>query len=114
MTWFTNIHRTHKETHEERTSKRRCLDNSTTRWEHYLSSSDKLALLHAQRACEIYMFVHITETALQHLRKLRSAYSNALTAKKDYHLLVANMLKEHIEAQRLHNAYTTMCLERRQ
>ena len=28
-------------------------------------------------------------------------YTNTLTAKKDYHLLVANLLKEHI--QRLHN-----------
>ena len=28
--------------------------------------------------------------------------------------MVANLLKEHIEAQQLHNAYTTMCLERRQ
>ena len=29
------------------------------------------------------------------------------------HLLVTNLLKEHIEAQRLHNTYATMCLERR-
>ena len=41
-------------------------------------------------------------------------YTNTLAAKKDYHLLVANLLKEHIEAQRLNNAYTAMCLERRQ
>ena len=40
-------------------------------------------------------------------------YTNTLTAKTNYHLLVTNLLKEHIEAQRLHNAYTTMCLERR-
>ena len=40
-------------------------------------------------------------------------YTNTLMAKKDYHLLVAKVPKEHIETQRLHNAYTAMCLERR-
>ena len=40
-------------------------------------------------------------------------YTNTLTAKTKYHLLVTNLLKEHIEAQRLHNTYATMCLERR-
>ena len=40
-------------------------------------------------------------------------YTNTLTAKTKYHLLVTNLPKEHIEAQRLHNTYTTMCLERR-
>ena len=114
VTWFTNIHRTHKQTHEERTSKRRRLDDLTIRWEHYLSCSDKLALQHAQRACGICLFAQVTETALLHLRELRAVYSNTLTAKKDYHLLVTNLLKERIEAQRLHNAHTKMCLERRQ
>ena len=76
-------------------------------------SSDKLATQHAQRAQEIYCVAHTTETALQHLRKLRTMYTNTLTAKTNYHLLVTNLLKEHIEAQRLHNTYTTMCLERR-
>ena len=114
MTSFTNIHRTHKQTHEECTSKRRHLDNLTIRWEHYLSCSDKLASQHAQRASEIYWVAQVTETALQHLRELRTMYTNTVTAKKDCHLLVANLLKEHIETQRLHNAYTAMCLERRQ
>ena len=40
-------------------------------------------------------------------------YTNTLMAKTCYHLLVTNLLKEDIEAQRLHNTYTTMCLERR-
>ena len=117
VTWFTNIHRTHKQTHKECTSKRRRLDNLTIRWEHYLSCSDKLASQHAHRACETYRFAQATETALQalqHLRELRTVYTNTLTAKKDYHLLVTNLLKEHIEAQRLNNAYIAMCLERRQ
>ena len=113
VSWFTNIHRTHEPTHEERTSKRRWLDNSTTRWEHYLSSSDKLATQHTQRVREIYCVAHATEITLQHLRELRTVYTNTLTAKTNYHLLVTNLLKEHIEARRLHNAYTTMCLERR-
>ena len=69
---------------------------------------------HAHRACEIYLFAQVTETALMHLRELRVVYSNALTATKDYHPLVTNLLKERIEAQQLHNAYTEMCLECRQ
>ena len=39
--------------------------------------------------------------------------TNTLMAKTKYHQLVTNLLKEHIETQRLHNASTTMCLERR-
>ena len=113
VSWFTNIHRTHKPTQEEHTSKRWCLENTTKRWGHYLSSSDELATQHAQRAREIYCIAHTTETALQHLRELHTVYTNTLTAKRNCHLLVTNLLKEHIEAQRLHNAYTTMCLERR-
>ena len=92
----------------------RFLDNFMIRWEHYLSCSEKLALQHAQRACEIYCFAQVTETALLHLPELRTVYTNTLTAKKDYHLLVTNLLKERIETQRLHNAYTAMCVERRQ
>ena len=39
-------------------------------------------------------------------------YTNTLTAKTNYHLLVTSVLKEHIEAQRLHNAYKTMYVDR--
>ena len=49
VTWFTNIRRTHKQTHEECTTKRRRLDNLTIRWEHYLSCPDQLASQHAHR-----------------------------------------------------------------
>ena len=114
VTWFTNIHRSQKQTHEECTSKRRHLDNLTLRWEHYLSFHDKLALEHAHRACETYRFAQATVSALQHIRELRAVYTKTLTAKKDYHLLVTNLLKEHIETQRLKNTYTAMCMERRQ
>ena len=64
VTWYTNIRRTHKQTHEECTTKRRRLDNLTIRWEHYLSCSDKLASQHAHRACETYRYAQVTETAL--------------------------------------------------
>ena len=40
-------------------------------------------------------------------------YTKTLTAKRDYHLLVTNLLKENIEIQRLKDTYTAMCLERR-
>ena len=114
VTWLTSIHRTHKQTHEEHTSKRRRLDNLTIWWEHDLSCSNKLALQHTQRACEMYRFAQVTETALLHLRERHTMYTNILTAKMDYHLLVTDLLKERIETQRLHNAYTATCLECRQ
>ena len=52
VAWFTNIHRSQKQTHEECTSKRGRLDNRAHRWEHYLSFYDKLAVQHAHRAFE--------------------------------------------------------------
>ena len=53
MTWFTNTRRTHKQTHEECTTKRRRLDNLTIQWEHYPSCSDKPASQHAHRVVRI-------------------------------------------------------------
>ena len=47
------------------------------------------------------------------MQELHTMYTNTLTAKTKYHLLVTNLLKEHIEAQRLHNTYATLCVERR-
>ena len=41
-------------------------------------------------------------------------YTKTLTAKQYYHLLVTNLLKEHIETQHPTIAYTALCLERRQ
>ena len=115
VSWFANIHRTQEPTQEEHTSKQRWLyiHNSTTRWEHYLSSLDKLAMQHAQRARDIYCVAHTTETALQHLGELRRVYTNRPTAKTNYHVLVTHLPREHIEALRLQNAHTTMCLEHR-
>ena len=113
-TWFTHIHRSQKQIHEECKSKRRRLNNLAHRWEHYLSLYDKLAVQHAHRALETYRHAQATETALQHVRELRAVYTKTLTAKQDYHLLVTNLLKEHIETQHRKNAYTVLCLERRQ
>ena len=41
-------------------------------------------------------------------------YTKTLTAKRDYHLSVTNLLKEHIETQHHTNAYMPLCLERKQ
>ena len=95
-------------------SKRRRLNNLAYRWKHYLSLYDKLAVQHAHRALDTYRHAQVTETALQHVRELRAVYTKTPTAKRDYHLLVTNLLKEHIETQHHTNAYTALCLESRQ
>ena len=114
VSWFASIHGTGTLTQEERTPKRRRLDGDTRRWEHCLTASDKLARQHTERAHNAYCNAHATEVTRRHLEELRTVYTNTLTARTEYHLLVTNLIKEHIEAQRLHNRYTTMCLERRQ
>ena len=95
-------------------SKRRRLNNLAHRWEHYLSLYDKLAVQHAHRALDTYRQAQVTETALQHVRELRAVYTKTLMTKRDYHLLVTSLLKEHIETHHHTNAYTSVCLERRQ
>ena len=114
VSWFASIHGTGTLTQDERTSKRRRLNGDTRRWEHYLTASDKLTGQHTQRAHDAYCNAHASEVTPQHLQELRTIYTNTLTAKTEYHVLVTNLIKEHIVAQRLHNTYTTMCLERRQ
>ena len=109
VTWFTNIHRPQKPTPKECTTKHRRLDNLALRWAHRLSFFDKLAVQHAHRACETYRSAQVIETALQHLRELRAVYAKTLIAKQDYHLLVKNLLKEHIETQRL-KTHTQKCV----
>ena len=114
VAWFASIHETGTLTQEEQTHKRRRRDGDTRRWEHYLTASNKLAKQHAQRAHDAYCSAHASEVPRRHLHELCTLYANTTTAKTEYHLLVTNLIKEHIEAQRLHNTYTTMCLERRQ
>ena len=113
VAWFARIHETNTN-QEEQTQKRRRLDGHTRRWEHYLTASDKLAKEHAQHAHDAYYRAHASKVTRRHLRELRTLYANTLTAKTEYHLLVSNPTEEQIAAQRLHNTYTTMCLERRQ
>ena len=108
VTWFTNTHRSQKQMHEVCTSKRRRLDNLAHRWEHHFSLYDKLSVQHAHRALEFYRHAQVTETALHHVRELRAMYTKTLTAKRDYHLLVTNLLREHIETQHHTNAYTAL------
>ena len=114
VAWFASIHETGTLTQEERTRKRQRLDGATKLWEHYLTASNKLAKQHAQRAHDAYCNAHASEVTRRHLHELRTLYTNTLTAKTQYHLPVTNLIKEHIEAQRLHKTYTTMCLEHRQ
>ena len=92
---------------------RRSPPEKRTSGEYYLSLYDKLALQHAHRASETYQFVQTTETALHHIWELRAVYTKTLTAKRDYHLMVTNLLKENIATQLLHNTYLAMCVERR-
>ena len=115
VSWFASIHGTSESTQEERTPKRRRLDSDTTRWEHYLTTSNKLARQHAQHARNTYCNAHAAEVAQRHLQELHTVYTNTPTAAKtEYHLLATNLLKERTEAQRLYNTFTTKCLERRQ
>ena len=114
VSWFASIPGTGTLTQNERTPKRQRLDSDTTRWEHYLMTTDKLARQHAQCARNMYCNAHAAEVTRRYLQELHIVYTNTLKAKTEYHLLVTNLLKEHIEAPRLHNTYTTMCLERRQ
>ena len=39
-------------------------------------------------------------------------YTKTLMAKQYYHLLVTNLIKEHIETQHHTNTYTALCPER--
>ena len=97
ITWFTNIHRSQKQAHEVCTSKLRRLNNLAHQWEHHLSLYDKLAVQHAHRALDFQRHAQVTETTLHPVRKLRAMCTKTPTAKQDYHLLVTNLLKEHME-----------------
>ena len=114
---FASIHGNGTLTHDERTPKQRRIDGDTWRWEHYLTAPDKLTWQHTQRALDAYYNAHASKVTRRHLQELRTIYTNTLTAEIEYHVLVTNLIKERIVAERLHNihnTYTTMCLERRQ
>ena len=113
VAWFVSTHETNTN-QEEQTQKGQRLNGDAKRWEHYLTASDKLAKEHAQRTHDTYYSAHASEVTRRHLRELRTLYANTPIAKTEYHLLVSNLIKEHIAAQQLRNTYTTMCLKRQQ
>ena len=113
VAWLVRMQETNT-TQEEQAQKRRRLDVDTRRWEQYQTASDRLAQEHAQRAYDAYHIAHASEVTRRHLRKLHAVYSNTLTAKTEYHLLVTKLIEEQMAAQRLHNTHTHMCLVRRQ
>ena len=78
------------------------------------TTADRLAREHAQRSHDIYHSAHAAEVARQHLCTLHAYYTNTLTAKTDYHMLVTKLIKDQMAAQRLHDTHTHMCQVRRQ
>ena len=92
MSRFAGTHGTGTLSQEERTPKRRRLDGDTSRWEHYLTASDKLTRLHAQRAYDTHGNANASEATQRHPQELRTLYANARTAKTEYHLLVTNVI----------------------
>ena len=113
VAWLARM-RANNTTEEEQAQKRRRLDVDTRRWEHYKKTSDRFAQEHAQRAYDTYHSAHSAEVTRRHLCTLHALYPNTLTAKTDYHMLVAKLIKEQMAAQRLHCTRTNMCQVRRQ
>ena len=99
---------------DEPTQKRRCLGFDTQRWEQYKTTADRLAQEHAQQTHDIYHSAHAAEVARQHLCTLHTYYTNTLTAKTDYHMLVTKLIKDQMIAQRLHDTHTHMYQLRKQ
>ena len=81
-------------TQGEQTQKRRRLSVAAQRWEQYKTTTDSLAQEHAQRSHDIYHNPHAAEVTRQHLCTLHAYYTNTLTAKPDYHMLVPKLIKE--------------------
>ena len=113
VAWLVRMQETNTN-QEEQTQKRQRLDVDARRWEQYQTALNKLAQEHAQRAYDAYHSAHASEVTRRHLRELHTLYSNPLTAKTEYHLLVTNLIEEQMAAQRLHSTHPNMCLERRQ
>ena len=88
VAWLTRMRATNT-TQDEQAQKRRRLDVDARRWEQYKTTSDRLAKEHAQRAHDTYHIAGTAEVTRQHLCTLHAFYSNTLTAKTDYHMLVA-------------------------
>ena len=115
VAWLTRMRATNT-AQDEQTQKRRQLSIATQRWEQYKATADRLAQEHAQRSHDIYHSAHAAEVARPHLCTLHTYYTNTLTAKTDYHMLVTKMIKDQMAAQRLYDTHTHthMCQVRRQ
>ena len=94
--------------------KRQRLNVDTQRWERYKTTTDRLANEHAQQARDIYHKAHMEAMARQHLRTLHMGYTNALTAKTDYHRLVVKLVDQQRQTQRLHDTHAHLYQIRRQ
>ena len=77
-------------------------------------TADRSAQEHAQQTHDIYHSAHAAEVARQHLCTLHTLYTNTLTAKTDYHMLVTKLIKDQMIAQRLQDTHAHMCQVRRQ
>ena len=99
---------------DDHIKKRQRLNVDTQRWEQYKTTTDRLANEHAQQARDIYHKAHLEAMARQHLRTLHMGYTNALTAKTDYHRLVVKLVNQQRQTQRLHDTHAHLYQIRRQ
>ena len=113
VAWLTRMRATDT-AHGEQPQKRRRLSVAAQRWEQYKTTAGRLAQEHAQRSHDIYHSAHAAEVPRQHLCTLLAYYTNTLTAKMDYHMLITKLIKGQMAPQRLHNTHTHMCQEHRQ
>ena len=113
VAWLTRMRATDT-AQGEQTQKRRRLSVAAQRWEHHKTTANKLAREHAQRSHDIYHSEHAAVVTRQHLCTLQAYYTNTLTAKTDYYMLVTTLITEQMAAQRLHNTHTHMCQVRGQ
>ena len=113
VAWLTRMRATNTAP-EEPTQKRQRLGVAAQQWEQYKTIADRLTQEHTRRTHDIYHSAHAAEVARQHLCTLHAYYTNTMTAKTDYHMLVTKLLKDQMAAQRLHDTQTHMCQVRRQ
>ena len=99
---------------DDHIKKRQRLNVDTQRWEQYKTTTDRLANEHAQQARDIYHKAHMEAMARQHLHTLHMGYTNALTAKTDYHRLVVKLVDQQRQTQRLHDTHAHLYQIRRQ
>ena len=108
VAWLTRMRATNTAP-DEPTQKRRRLSVAAQRWEQYTTTADKLAQEHAQRSHDIYHSAHAAEVARHHLCTLHAYYTNTLTAKTDYHMLVTKLIKDHMATTTARHTHTHTC-----